>query len=212
MAKKYARDFMDLGEGLDMRVECAITYGGQPIGRAIGCALEAREALMALEGKEVSSSVIEKSTGLAGILLDMGGVGHGSGKEYAEKLLHDGKALEKLKEIIAAQNGNPDVTSNDLEEGKYSYDLISSASGYVLEIHNHHLVKIARAAGAPKDKGAGIILNKKGGDKVDKGEVLFTIYADNERKLDNAKVVANQLPPMKIEGMILQKIPSYHGV
>lgn len=212
LAKKYARDFMDLGEGLNMRVECAITYGGQPIGRAIGCALEAREALMALEGKEVSSSVLEKAAGLAGIMLEMGGVVHGSGKEYAKKLIDDGKALEKLKEIIAAQKGNPDVTSEDMEEGKFKFDLISGASGYVLEIHNKHLVKIARAAGAPKDKGAGIILNKKGGDKVDKGEVLFTIYADNERKLDNARAVANKLPPMKIEGMILQKIPSFHGV
>lgn len=211
-AKKYARDFMDLGEGLNMRVECAITYGGQPIGRAIGCSMEAREALMALEGKEVSSSVIEKATGLAGIMLDMGGVVHGSGKEYARKLLDSGKALEKLKEIIQAQSGNPDVTSDDMEEGKYTYEMIAGTGGYVLDIHNKNMVKIARAAGAPKDKGAGIMLNKKGGDKVDKGEVLFTIYADNKRKLDNAKVDANTLMPMKIEGMILQKIPSFHGV
>ncbi|UCF07739.1 MAG: AMP phosphorylase [Thermoplasmata archaeon] len=212
MAKKYARDFMDLGERLNMRVECAITFGGQPIGRAIGCALEAREALMALEGKEVSSSVIEKASGLAGIMLEMGGVVHGSGKDYAQKLIENGKALEKLREIIEAQEGNPEVTSDEVEEGKFKFDVISNTGGYVAHIHNKHLVKIARAAGAPKDKGAGIALNKKGGHKVDKGEVLFTIFADNERKLDHAKVVANKLPPMKIEGMILQKIPSFHGV
>ena len=55
-------------------------------------------------------------------------------------------------------------------------------------------------------------MEKKGGHKVERGEELFTIYADNERKLENAKVIAQQLPPIKIEGMILQKIPSFHGI
>jgi AMP phosphorylase len=212
LAKRYARDFMDLGERLDMRVECAITYGGQPIGRAIGPALEAREAMMALEGKEVASSVIEKASGLAGILLEMGGVVHGSGKEYAKKIINDGKALDKMKEIIQAQGGNPDITSNDIDIGNYKFDAITKNGGYIGEIRNHHLVKIARGAGAPKDKGAGIILKKKGGHKVEKGEVLFTIFADNERKLEYAKSIAQRLPPINIEGMILEKIPRFHGV
>jgi AMP phosphorylase len=212
LAKRYARDFMDLGEGLDIRVECAITYGGQPIGRTIGPAPEAMEAMMALEGKEVAGSLIEKASGLAGILLEMGGVVHGSGKEYAKKLIKNGKALEKMREIISAQGGKPDVTSEDIQIGKYKYDFITNNSGYIAEIRNHNLVKITRAAGAPKDKGAGVILKKKGGDKVEKGEVLFTIVAENDRKLDNAKSIAQRLPPITIEGMILQKIPSYHGV
>lgn len=212
LAKRYARDFMDLGERLDMRVECAITYGGQPIGRAIGPALEAREAMMALEGKEVASSVIEKACGLAGILLEMGGFVHGSGKEYAKKIINDGKALEKMKEIIQAQGGKPDVTSQDIAIGKYKFDVITNNGGYIAEIRNHNLVKIARAAGAPNDKGAGIILKKKGGHKVEKGEILFTIFADNERKLEIAKSTAQRLPPITIEGMILEKIPRFHGV
>jgi AMP phosphorylase len=212
LAKRYARDFMDLGERLDMRVECAITYGGQPIGRAIGPALEAREAMMALEGKEVASSVLEKACGLAGILLEMGGVVHGSGKEYAKKIINDGKALEKMREIIQAQGGSPDVTSQDIAIGKYKFDVITNNGGYIAEIRNHNLVKIVRAAGAPNDKGAGIILKKKGGHKVEKGEILFTIFADNERKLEIAKSTAQRLPPITIEGMILEKIPRFHGV
>ncbi len=212
LAKKYARDFMDLGERMDMRVECAITYGGQPIGRAIGPALEAREALMALEGKEVASSVMEKACGLAGILMEMGGIVHGSGKEYARKLIEDGKALEKMKEIIEAQKGDPEVTSDDIEVGKLNFDVMTKTGGYIADIRNHQLVKIARAAGAPYDKGAGIILRKKGGHKVEKDEVLFTIYSNNERKLENAKAAAQHLPPITIEGMILQKIPRFHGV
>lgn len=212
LAKRYARDFMDLGERLNMRVECAITYGGQPIGRAIGPALEAREAMMALEGKEAAGSLIEKACGLAGILLEMGGVVHGSGKEYAKKLIDDKKALEKMKEIIQAQGGDPKVTSEDIRIGEHKFDVVTNTGGYIARIRNHDIVKIARSAGAPKDKGAGVMLKKKGGDKVEKGEVLFTIHADNDRKLKNAKSMALHLPPITIEGMILQKIPSYHGV
>jgi AMP phosphorylase len=212
LAKRYARDFMDLGERLGIKIECAITYGGQPIGRTIGPSLEAKEAMMALEGKEAAGSLIEKATGLAGIMLEMGGVVHSNGKDHAKKILTDGKALEKMKQIIEAQDGDPNVTSDDLEIGKYKHDIITPTSGYISYIHNKNLVKIARAAGAPKDKGAGMILKKKGGDKVEKGEILYTICADNERKLQTARSTATQLLPIKIEGMILQKIPSFHGM
>jgi AMP phosphorylase len=212
LAKRYARDFMDLGEKLDIRVECAITYGGQPIGRAIGPALEAREAMLALEGKEVAGSLIEKACGLAGIMLEMGGIVHSSGREYAMNLIAEGKALKKMKELIQAQGGNPDIVSEEIKIGEFKFDVVTNTGGYIAEIKNKHLVKIARAAGAPKDKGAGIVLKKKGGDKVERGEVLFTIYTDNERKMKTAKSVAQQLPPINIEGMILQKIPSYHGI
>jgi AMP phosphorylase len=212
LAKKYARDFMDLGERLGIKVECAITFGGQPIGRTIGPALEAKEAMMALEGKEAAGSLIEKACGLAGIMLEMGGVVHSNGRDHAKKILSDGRALAKMKEIIGAQGGDPNVTSEDIPIGEFSHDILAPSSGYVSYIHNKNIVKIARAAGAPKDKGAGLILKNKGGDKVEKGEILYTIVADNERKLQTASATAQQLLPIKIEGMILQKIPSFHGV
>jgi AMP phosphorylase len=212
LAKRYARDFMDLGERLGIKVECAITFGGQPIGRTIGPALEAKEAMMALEGKEAAGSLIEKACGLAGIMLEMGGIVHSNGKDRAKKILSDGSALAKMKEIIKAQGGDPNITSEEIPIGEFKHDILTPSGGYVSYIHNKNLVKIARAAGAPKDKGAGIILKKKGGDKMEKGEVLYTIVADNERKLQTARSIAQQLLPIKIEGMILQKIPSFHGV
>jgi AMP phosphorylase len=211
LARKYARDFIELGERLDMKVECAITYGGQPIGRAIGPALEAKEALMALEGKDVPSSVMEKACGLSGILLEMAGVVHSSGKEYAKKLVKEGKALEKLKEIIEAQKGDPKVKSDDIKVGEYKFDVSMNVGGYVAQIHNKQLFKVARAAGSPHDKGAGLYLHKKKGDKIDKGDVLFTIYADNNRKLENARSVAQRLSPIYVEGMVLERIPARRG-
>lgn len=70
-ARKLASNFTELGSSLGMHVEVAVTYGGQPIGNAVGPALEVREALMALEKKQ-SGSLTEKAIGLAGILLELG--------------------------------------------------------------------------------------------------------------------------------------------
>lgn len=205
-AKQYAKDFIDLGEKLGMKVECAITYGGQPVGRAIGPALEAREAITILEGAKSPNSVIEKTIALSGMLFDMGN-GHG-GEDVARSILESGKALAKFREIVAAQGGNADIRSDDIVVGQFTFDVLAKRSGYLNRIKNKDLVKVARAAGSPRDKGAGLILNKKVGNKVDAGEKLFTIYADNEAKLLVAKGLTQKLEPMVIEGMVLAKVPS----
>ena len=70
------------------------------------------------------------------------------------------------------------------------------------------MVAIAKAAGAPADKGAGLIINYKKGQRVERGDVLFTIYADNEAKLKRAKDVATKYPPMDIEGMLIKRVQS----
>ncbi|TAN36431.1 MAG: AMP phosphorylase, partial [Candidatus Methanoperedens sp.] len=108
--KKLARDLIELGERLGMRVECAMTYGASPVGRTVGPAAEVKEAIKVLETMEGPNSLIEKSTALAGILLEMGGAAaRGQGKEMAMETLRSGKAFTKLKEIIEAQGGNPNI-------------------------------------------------------------------------------------------------------
>jgi AMP phosphorylase len=209
MARNYARDFIEVGRRLNMKVECAITYGGQPIGRYIGPAAEAKEALMVLEGKgDRSTSVLEKATAMAGLILEMGGVAHGNGKQMAKESVASGKAMAKLREIIEAQGGNPNVKSEDVPMGKYKMDIISRSDGYVTAINNKYVVKIVRAAGAPKDKGAGMVLEKKRGHKVESGEVLFSVFSDNQRKLEAAKAVARRFDPMTVEGIVLEHIPN----
>jgi AMP phosphorylase len=205
-AKKYARDFIDMGVRLDMKVECVITYGGQPIGRAIGPALEAREALAALEGKKSPASLIEKSTSLADVLLNMGGI-H-DGKQKAHEFIENGKALAKLKEIIGAQGGNPDITSEDVEIGEFSTEVCAANDGYVKAILNKSIVKIAREAGSPYDKKAGLVITKKEGMSVEKGDLLMTIYSSNQSKLERAKRLAKQLKPIRTEGMVLEIVRS----
>lgn len=211
LARRYARDFIELGEQLNMRVECAITYGGQPIGRSIGPAVEAKEALMALEGKTVSSSVIEKSTSLSGIILELAGVTT-AGKKMAAELLNSGKALEKFREILEAQEGNPDIKSDAVPIGDKKVDFTAQREGYIAHIDNKCLVRIVRLAGAPHDKGAGMIIHKKKGHQVEKGEALFTIYGTNERKVNNALRLAQKRPPMLIEGMVIERVPSIHHI
>lgn len=205
LGRKYARDFVSLGEEIGIETSCALSYGGQPIGNTIGPAIEAKEALMALEGKSVPSSLIEKSTTLAGMVLEQGEIK--DGKEEAKSILESGKALDKMKEIIDRQGGDPEISSNEVEIGQYSKDILSKDEGYVDSINNDEMIQIVRAAGGPNSKKAGISLNKKKGDKVDNDEELYTIFSDHESKLKKAVDLANHLKPLKVEGMILEKHP-----
>ncbi len=203
-ARAYVHDFMELGNRLGITVECAITYGDQPVGMAVGPALEARECIRILEGEGHPSSVIEKACDLAGIILEMGGIPHGA--DEARRILSSGEALKKFREIVAAQGGNPNITSKDIKIGKYHMDVVSTKSGYVHSINNKDIVQVARAAGAPADKGAGLLVLKKKGQRVEKGDILFKIYGDVESKCQRAKDLAIKLVPIGIEGMLIEKV------
>jgi len=207
--ERLAKDFVELGTSLGVNVKAGITYGGQPVGRAIGPALEAREALSALmDPSSASMSLLSKSASLAGILLDASGISkQGEGYDVAMELLKTGKALSKFREIIEAQGGNPNVKPDDLPIGTYRHEVIAESDGYVTLVDNESLVQIARAAGAPTDKGAGIILHQKQGYKVKKGDVLFEIYAERSSKLSDAVNIATYSPPVMIEGMLLKSYP-----
>jgi len=208
--KKLARELIELGERLGMSVECAMTYGASPVGRTIGPALEVREALKVLETMQGPNSLIEKSTALAGILLEMGGAAvKGRGKELAMETLRSGKALNKLKEIIEAQGGNPKITHTDIKPGEHKGDLASPADGYIIEFDNKRIVEIARIAGAPIDKGAGVWIHRKKGEIVKKGEPLITIFADKGWKLDNALKSAEKDYPLIVEGMLLERVQTF---
>ena len=204
VARAYARDFMDLGEQLGIHIECAITYADQPVGNAIGPKLEARECISILEGAKHPSSVIEKACDLAGIILEMGGIVNGAVK--ARELLDSGVAHKKFMEIVVAQGGRPDLSSKDLVPGEFVFDVTSSTAGYVHDIDNKNIVSIAKAAGAPSDKGAGILLHRKKGQRVEVGDLLFQIYADNEAKLQRAKDIATRYRPFEIEGMLIKRV------
>ncbi len=205
--RKMARDFMELGDRLGMKVECVLSYGSSPIGRAIGGGLEVREAMLLLEKNEGPRSLVEKTISISGMLLEMGGVAaKNDGARMANEIVKSGKALKKFKEIIEAQGGDPNVTSDTVPVGDKVATVLSPQDGYITDISNKRLVAAVRMAGAPHDKGAGILLHKKKGEYVNKGDGLFTLYADKEWKLDAAIKESLREPIIYVEGMILEKI------
>jgi AMP phosphorylase len=184
-ARLLARDFMELGKRLGMRIHCAITNGSQPVGHAIGPALEAKEALETLANRITVPDLIDKATDIAGMIIDMtGGV---DGKRMAATVMSQGKAEKKLREIIAEQGGDPEMKPEDIKIGEKTLDFQSVESGQVLWINSSRLVEAARLAGAPKDKGAGLILHKKTGDRVNEGERILSLYAEKTGKLEKAR-------------------------
>jgi AMP phosphorylase len=207
-AELLAMDFIELGNRLDMGVECVITEGGQPVGRSVGPALEAREALETLMGKG-PPDLVDKATGLAGALFEM--LGKSDGKGMAKEILRSGKALEKMREIINAQGGDPDVNLESLEISDNWLDVEAELEGRVLWINNRAIARIAREAGTPGDKCAGILLHAKTGDQISKGDPLLRIYGDSEQKLANAERMSRAEEPILVgsrmgEKMLLKKV------
>ena len=208
--RKLARDLINLGDRLGMDVDCALTYGSSPVGRTVGPALEVREALQVLESGKGPNSLIEKSAVLAGMMLEMGGVAaKGKGHDLAIETIKNGKALEKLKQIIEIQGGDPQVTSKDIIIGEYTAQIMAPTNGYVIEFDNKRLIQIARIAGAPNDKGAGVQIHKKHGESVKKGDPVLTIYAEKKDKLSEALTNAQRKSPIMVEGMLLEQVQSF---
>jgi AMP phosphorylase len=194
-AEHLASDFIELGSRFEMVIECAMTEGSQPVGYNIGPILEAREALETLQGRG-PHDLMDKAINLSGILFEM--VGQENGKQVAHDIIAHGKALEKMMEIIEAQGGDPEVEPEDLAPGKHFYDAPAPMNGRILWFNNRDLVKIARAAGTPAAKGAGIQLFAKTGDKVEKGKPMFRVYSDSATKLDTAVKQLEALRPVEV--------------
>ena len=209
-AHALAQEFIELGKRLVMHIQCAVTFGEQPIGYAIGPALEAREALSALMG-EGPIDLVNKAASLAGLLFEMMEVNDGTQK--AESILKSGKAEKKLREIIAAQGGDPDVQPEDIEVGNETVEIHAEEKGRIQWINNRAMAQIAREAGAPKNRGAGVLLSKKLGDKVTEGDVLYTIFSGSSQKLESSVLLAENLNPIGVTGkfgekMLVDRIPT----
>ncbi len=192
-ANFLAKDFIELGKRLGIKINVTITNGEQPIGYAIGPSLEAREALEIIMRKKTIGDQEDKVFDIAEALLKL--VGDRKGRAKAMYALKSGKAEKKLREIIKEQGGNPRIKPEDIPIGEYTLDVNSPVNGVVFWIDTRLLVDLAKLAGAPKYRGAGIVINKKIGDKVRKGEKLFTVFAERERKLDLVEKVLLEKKP-----------------
>ena len=213
-ARDYAKDLTELGTLLGIHVECGVSRADEPIGHMIGPILEAKECIEVLERGDGDPEIVDKACSMAGILLEM--AGEQDGKERALKILGSGAAHRKFLEIVEAQNGDPGLRSEHLVPGSFIKDVHAKRTGFVQYIDNAGMVAIAKGAGAPSDLGAGLEMLHKKGDRVEEGDVLFRIYAENQAKLDRAVESARSRRPMYVQDtpvqdsgpMMLERIPS----
>ena len=168
--------FEYVGDRLNIYLEVIITDGSQPVGRGIGPVLEARDVMQVLRNDlDAPNDLKQKALRLAGRILEFDpDVRGGYGYSIARDILESGRALEKMEAIIRAQGKH----KQRYEPGKLCTEICAPEQGFVTEINNHQMSRIARLAGAPMDKGAGVDLLKKVGEPVDKGEALYRIYAE----------------------------------
>ncbi|MEM4336625.1 MAG: thymidine phosphorylase, partial [Candidatus Woesearchaeota archaeon] len=188
-AERIGRQFEKVGREIGMKIKILITDGSQPIGNGIGPALEARDVLYVLmNDKRAPSDLREKSLFIAEEMLEMAG----KNKKIAREMLESGAAYKKMCQIIKAQGGPKITNPENIKIGNYRFDYKSNKVGKISHIDNISISKIARIAGAPQDKGAGIYLYKHRNESVKKGEKIFTIYTENKEKMAFALEVLKQ--------------------
>ncbi|MFX0032626.1 MAG: hypothetical protein ACFE8E_11800 [Candidatus Hodarchaeota archaeon] len=207
--KKFAYLFKDIAKNVGIEAECALTLAHQPIGHAIGPAIEAKEALtLLIDYTAGPNSLIEKSTELAGILLEMGGKAQkGKGQALAKELLRSGKAYKKMQKIIKAQGGNPNIKPEEIELGPYNKDLFATKAGHITEVNNAIINQIAKAAGCPHSKSSGVEIFKKQGARIKEGDLVFRIYSESKSKLNKAEKIYNSTGgPIILGGMMIERI------
>lgn len=204
--------FEFLAKKFGMKLKTYVHKVDEPSGPGIGPLLEARDALKVLEQTSDRPMVLEeRSLILATILLELClKDAPKSKREYvkdhfetaenwAMDILRSGAAMSVMKEIVAAQKGNPKVTSKTLTPSHLEHSFTSDTNGKVVSVNNKNLSLLAKLLGAPKDLGAGIYLYKRIGDSVKKHEKLFTFYSESKYKMDEARDSLDLFPIYEIE-------------
>ncbi len=192
-AVQLSKLMVRIGKKLDKSVTAVVTSMEEPLGRAIGNSLEVIEAIEFLKGKIESGDLADLTYYFAvTVLLNMDIYDDKAEAErYLRNLVHSGQALAKFRELIIAQRGNTEVLENydKFELPAFKVECESKKSGYVQYINAYNIARAVKILGAgrenssaPIDLSVGIYLNKKSGEYVNKGEILYTIYSNNEDK------------------------------
>jgi thymidine phosphorylase len=183
-AMRLRKLFEFVGDRFGRSVEVITTDGRQPIGSGIGPVLEANDVMAVLANDpDAPRDLREKSLRLAAHLLEYDPkLRGGAGYARARELLDSGAALKQMQKIIDAQG--PSKCSTEL--GRLTFDVKAASDGVVSGIDCLRLNRLARTAGAPLEKGAGVRLFKKIADRVEQGEPLYRVYASDRSEYDLA--------------------------
>ncbi len=197
-AEDLKQKFERLAEKLGVKVYSIINNGSQPVGNGIGTGLEARDILWCLKNdKRAPKDLKEKGILFSAKLLEL--ADRKNPEQTARNFLESGKAYKQFQKIIKAQGGNPDIKISDIPIGDKTYDYKAEKKGIISIINNSLIAKIARAAGAPHNKGAGVYMHKKMPSTVKKGDVLLTIHSETEAKLSHAIEIIKEKKPIIIQ-------------
>ena len=200
-AELIEKKFVFLARKFGIKLSVDINQTLEPAGHGVGPALEARDVLKVLNQTPDRPFVLEaKALRLAGKLLDLclfdkkKKATPGEGEELARSILASGKALAKMKEIIKIQGGNPDIEVNHIKIGQFKYEAPSTHRGTITAFNNLNLTSVAKILGAPSDKQAGIYLERRLDEKVDKGDILCILYSSDKWRLTEAIETLKNLP------------------
>lgn len=197
-AKELATEMVSIGKHIGRNTIAVISDMDQPLGLAIGNVLEVEEAINTLKGNG-PEDLLNLSLALGSRMVML--AGKADTAEEAEAMLKEtitsGVAIEKLKEFVKAQGGDIECIDNtDLfPKAKYVVPVIADNSGVVKKIHAENLGIVAMELGAGRatkeseiDLAVGIVLNKKRGDKVEKGDTIAYVHSNNEGLIEKAKI------------------------
>ena len=195
-AKALAEEMVKIGKNNGRNIAAIITDMNTPLGKNIGNSLEVIEAIEILNGGG-AEDLKYVACALASEILSLSkSIKIEEAAELVEKAISDGSAYKKFKEWIAEQGGNTEwIENTDLfPKAKFEENIIAEKDCYVSAMNAEEIGVSSVILGAGREKkndvidmSAGIILNKKTGDKIKKGDIIATLYTNNETSLKSAK-------------------------
>lgn len=194
---ELAKEMVAIGNGMGRKTIGVITDMDQPLGRAVGNSLEVIEAIDTLKGKG-PDDFHELCLSLGSYMVLLAGKAETAeeARQKLEEAISNGKALEKLKEFIVAQGGNPAIVEDYslLPQPVVCEDVVAHKEGYVSKIDAEMVGISAMVLGAGRetkeseiDLSAGLILDRKVGDFVKEGDVIARIYTSNHKKAEDGR-------------------------
>ena len=183
MAERLKQHLEHVGKKVGLTLKVLVSDGTQPVGRGVGPALEARDVLQVLQNSEnAPQDLKQRALELAGLVLEFSPrIAQGDGFREAKSILESGRAWAKFQAICEAQGGMRHIPLSSER-----HQVTAENEGKVDSINTFYVAKLAKLAGAPRAKAAGVDLHVKLGDLVKKGQPLYTIHAETSGQLEYA--------------------------
>jgi pyrimidine-nucleoside phosphorylase len=219
-SRALAEAMRDIGRGMGKRVAVLITDMDQPLGRAVGNSLEVVESIDTLKGQG-PADVTELSVEEAAWMIQLAGLAANldAARAQVRSALASGAGLQKFREVIELQGGDPRVCDDPsrLPQARERVEVRSDRAGYVAAIRCRAVGVAAMLLGAGRetvdsriDPAVGLIVHKKVGDRVEKGEPLMTLHVNDRRQLGEAEALVREA--VRIEEERRQPPPLIHMV